>query len=102
MTNDIPLWAKQRACDLANAEPCHGDVPYTTSNVSWWHPFPAALARYIAAHEQEPDPLVAILKANHGFYAASLREPTFEQRAEHFRTALSAAGYQITPIGEGE
>ena len=44
MTTEIPTWAAQRACDLAQQE---GNLNYL-----------AAFARYIAEHEQEPvDPL---------------------------------------------
>ena len=49
---DIPTWAAQRACDLANAENAMGiykpeiDVPGSCGIT--------ALARYIAEHEQEP------------------------------------------------
>lgn len=53
MTEEIPQWAKQRACELANA----------VSGFSQWkrhevgkvgYPTLTAFARYIAQHEQPP------------------------------------------------
>ena len=40
MSDEIPQWARDRACELANKEP--------------WRPAIAAFARYIAQHEQPP------------------------------------------------
>ncbi len=50
MSDDIPQWAKERACELIDNE-----------HPSWWKYTPVAtspdlraFARYIAAHEEEP------------------------------------------------
>ncbi len=58
---EIPMWAKERACELANAEDHRMSPPVAAA----WkvsdrgYPTLTALARYIATHEQPPiDPLL--------------------------------------------
>lgn len=52
MSDEIPHWAKVRACELAN-EGREGRSLFTSSDVGGSAPF-RALARYIAQHEPEP------------------------------------------------
>lgn len=60
MADEIPMWAKQRACELANAERVTSSssgpfFPADCMNSPSMHAF----ARYIAEHEQPPvDPLL--------------------------------------------
>lgn len=57
MSDEIPQWAKERACELANAaNPKWG---FTVATTAWDNEFPLAFARYIAEHEEPPvDPLL--------------------------------------------
>lgn len=52
MTEEIPQWAKERACELANAAWGRGNR-FDTDSVDFW-PSIRAFARYIAQHEQPP------------------------------------------------
>lgn len=52
MSDEIPHWAKVRACELAN-EGREGRSLFRPSDVDGSAPF-RALARYIAQHEPEP------------------------------------------------
>jgi hypothetical protein len=58
MTKEIPEWAKQRACDLANAGGNANWTFWTLDEVGVFGSL-AAFARYIAEKEQPPvDPLL--------------------------------------------
>lgn len=58
MSQDIPQWAKERACELVNAKTA-GMMDYTPSAVAGHNPSIFAFAAYIATHEEPPvDPLL--------------------------------------------
>lgn len=52
MSNDIPQWAKERACELANDE-C-GRHAWFPDDCNQGYTTLTALARYIAKHEDPP------------------------------------------------
>ena len=52
MSNDIPQWAKERACELANDE-C-GRHAWFPDDCNQGYTTLTALARYIAKHEEPP------------------------------------------------
>ncbi|UXO93964.1 hypothetical protein Pan3_42 [Pseudanabaena phage Pan3] len=57
MSNDIPHWAKVRACELVNAElknPGFWEVEDVDDRALSASSYLRALARYIAQHEPEP------------------------------------------------
>jgi hypothetical protein len=57
MSDEIPQWAKERACELANA--IHEYPRFTVDHLDRDWPSLQAFARYIAAHEEPPvDPLL--------------------------------------------
>jgi hypothetical protein len=68
MSDEIPQWAKERACELANA--IHEYPRFTVDHLDRDWPSLQAFARYIAAHEEPPvDPVIdAIEDALAQFY----------------------------------
>ena len=52
MSDDIPHWAKERACELANKE--SGRHSWFPADCNQGYTSLTALARYIAKHEEPP------------------------------------------------
>ena len=52
MSDDIPHWAKERACELANKE--SGRHSWFPADCNQGYTSLTALARYIAEHEEPP------------------------------------------------
>lgn len=53
MSDEIPQWAKERACELANAEQSY-ELWKVRDIDSKMYPVMTTLARYIAQHEEPP------------------------------------------------
>lgn len=86
MSEDIPMWAKERACGLVNTGA--GDTPYEPSDVFRGNPAIHAFARYIAKHEEPPvDPLLGVVE--------EAIAGTAEKGALQLREALAKRGFKI-------
>lgn len=91
-----PQWACARAVALANEI---RELPYKEAAVgelNWDAPFPAAFARYIAAHEEPPvDPLVEAMRGFASRLGDYDGEYDYAHDAKVIREELAKHGLEI-------
>jgi hypothetical protein len=102
MADDVPQWAKDRACELANetlGRDYWGGGEDRNRGMGISGNVVIAFARYIAAHEEPPkDPaLEATKRALRDAYGGA--SPEF---VSAFLTSLAFDGFQVTKIVEAD